>query len=96
MSQLHVIVKRDNISNQNLLHDGVAGCYYCLSCFPVTQIKDWMSDRNGPTACCPFCNIDAVLPERALQEIGLLLFNDSSLTLPTVYKSLEECRRMSF
>jgi len=96
VDQLHNIVKRDNISNQNLLRDGVAGCFYCLSCFPATQIKDWVADRNGPTACCPFCHIDAVLPESALEEIGSLLFNDPSLSAPTVYKSLQQCNIQFF
>lgn len=96
MSLLQIIVKRDNISNQHLLGEGVAGCYACLSCFPATQITDWVPDRNGPTACCPFCGIDAVLPERSLEEIGSLLFNDPSLNLPTVYKSLQQCSSMFF
>lgn len=96
MDQLHTIVKRGNTSNQNRLHAGVAGCYHCLSCFPATQITRWVADRHGPTACCPFCHIDAVLPENALEEIGSLLFNDPSLRISTVYKCLQQCHSVFF
>lgn len=92
---LMMLVSQNNIANQNKLQQGIAGCYYCLSCFPVEHIKKWINDRNGKTACCPHCNVDTVLPEKTLQDIGGLLFNDTSLIVPTVYKCLEECRRMA-
>jgi hypothetical protein len=37
------------------------GCYSCLTVFTGADIKHWTDD--GATACCPVCDIDAVLPE---------------------------------
>lgn len=96
MVSLRTLVSRNNIANKNKLQQGVAGCYYCLSCFPVEKIEQWVRDRNGMTACCPYCTVDTVLPENILREIGVLLFNDPSLALPTVYKSLKQCRSIFF
>ena len=31
--------------------------------FPPKEIKDWIKDKNGPTALCPHCGIDAVIGE---------------------------------
>ena len=38
-----------------------AACYYCRRFFYVSDIKEWTD--NGETALCPYCGIDAVLPE---------------------------------
>ncbi len=93
---VRALVSQNNSANKTKLQQGVAGCYYCLSCFPVEHIKNWVNDREGMTACCPYCTVDTVLPEQTLQDMAQLLFNDGSLTLPTVYKCLEECRRIYF
>jgi hypothetical protein len=36
-------------------------CYHCIKIFEPKEIKEWTD--NNDTAVCPFCNIDAVLPE---------------------------------
>jgi hypothetical protein len=36
------------------------GCYFCLRVFPSEEILEFID--NGDTAICPFCNIDAILP----------------------------------
>ena len=38
----------------------VCGCYFCLTVFDGGEIHEWMDD--GKTACCPRCDVDAVLP----------------------------------
>ena len=38
-------------------------CIYCEKRFDVSKIKEWIEDRNGLTALCPFCQIDTVIPE---------------------------------
>lgn len=96
MVSVRGIISQNNIANHNKLQEGVAGCYYCLSCFPVDRITKWVKDKHGMTACCPNCTVDTVLPEKALQDIGEVLFRNSSLTLPVLYKCLEECRKISF
>jgi hypothetical protein len=37
-------------------------CYYCLRTFDPTAIEKWTDE--GETACCPHCEVDAVLPGR--------------------------------
>lgn len=36
-------------------------CYYCYKVFPPSEIKEW-TDKEGDTALCPHCNIDAIIP----------------------------------
>ena len=38
-------------------------CFYCENRFDVSEIKDWIEDKHGLTAQCPFCQIDSVIPE---------------------------------
>ena len=36
-----------------------AGCFYCCSIFPATEIEDWVDE--GKCALCPKCGIDSVI-----------------------------------
>ncbi len=46
-----------------LMQGEMAGCYYCLSVFKVSKIKE--TTDNGKTALCPECGIDSVLSDRS-------------------------------
>lgn len=51
----------------------ICGCFYCVSTFYPTEIKDWTSysyEGNERTAACPKCGIDAVLPSSKDYEIN--------------------------
>lgn len=49
------------IYNKNLLSASkMAGCYYCLSVYHVTDIQEFV-DPQEDTALCPKCGIDAVV-----------------------------------
>lgn len=37
------------------------GCYMCHSIFRTNRIETWVD--GGQTALCPFCHMDAVIPE---------------------------------
>lgn len=51
-------------SNQKMLEkDRLCGCFYCLKIFDPQQITDWIEDKGGLTAICPFCGIDSVIDE---------------------------------
>ena len=39
----------------------MAACYYCQTQFKATSVSEFID--KGMTALCPFCGIDAVLPE---------------------------------
>lgn len=48
-------------NNKNLKICAQAGCYQCNKIYPVTEIKDFTD--QGETAVCPYCQIDAVIPD---------------------------------
>ena len=51
-------------SNKKMLRKGkLCGCFYCLHVYSPKEIKDWIKDKNGPTALCPHCGIDSVIGE---------------------------------
>ncbi len=39
------------------------GCFFCLKTFDKTEITEWLHDKNDETAICPYCGVDAVLPD---------------------------------
>ncbi len=51
----------------------LCGCFYCISTFYPTEIKDWDSytyEGEERTAACPKCGIDAVIPSSENYEIN--------------------------
>ena len=39
-------------------------CIYCKKEFNFSEINNWiLDDKQDPTAVCPFCVIDAVVPK---------------------------------
>ena len=53
-----------SMSNQNsLAKSRRCGCFYCLHIFDPAEITDWIPDKHGPTAMCPYCGIDSVIGE---------------------------------
>lgn len=43
--------------------DKLCGCFYCCKVFNPNEIKDWIKDKNGDTAICPYCGIDSIIGE---------------------------------
>lgn len=37
------------------------GCYFCKKIFKSSEIKEWLKDKNGETAKCPYCLTDSVI-----------------------------------
>lgn len=48
-------------NKKELEKSAMCGCFHCLALFDPKEIKEWTDDGN--TAVCPFCFIDAILPE---------------------------------
>lgn len=61
-----------------LKEDKICGCFYCLSVFSPSEIKEWINERPAQsepsivgeaiddghkTALCPYCGIDSVIGE---------------------------------
>lgn len=47
------------------------GCFYCGEIFSPSEIVEWVPDKNGKTALCPYCGIDSVIPESSDGEYEL-------------------------
>ncbi len=53
-----------SLANRKDIEDSLrCGCFFCLNIFDKTQITEWLHDKNGETAICPHCGVDAVLPD---------------------------------
>ena len=50
----------ENEAILNQYHD--CGCLYCGKKMASSDIEEWIEDKNGKTALCPFCNVDSVVP----------------------------------
>jgi hypothetical protein len=49
------------------------GCFSCVTIFTPDQIKHWVDGDPDHTAMCPYCDVDAVLPESPLYELDMHL-----------------------
>ncbi|EUJ44504.1 cytoplasmic protein [Paenilisteria rocourtiae] len=44
------------------------GCFYCLEIFSPVEITNWLEMED--TALCPYCSVDALLPESSLLPLS--------------------------
>lgn len=55
---------RLSFENKTALENATrCGCYFCIQLFNPAEIDEWSKDKNGDTAICPRCSVDAVIPE---------------------------------
>lgn len=46
------------------------GCYHCCTIFNNEQ-AEYITEKDGEkTATCPFCNIDSVIDDKRISEMG--------------------------
>jgi len=55
-------------NKEQILKSDKIGCFYCLCFVKNSEIKQWV-DRNGTTALCPYCSIDALIGDASGVEI---------------------------
>ena len=53
-------------NREELLDSKECGCFFCLKMYTPDRIQDWL---NEETAQCPYCNVDAVIPESYEYEL---------------------------
>ena len=46
-----------------LKESALCGCFCCGRIYDPQEISEWVEDRDGLTALCPHCRIDAVIAE---------------------------------
>lgn len=68
---------KHSLSNRDALRKSVlCGCFYCLKRFPPTEIREWIHDKEGQTALCPFCGIDSVIGDASGYGIETAFLED--------------------
>ena len=61
------MLRARSMNNRGALLDAKeCGCFFCLKLFDPAQIRSWL---NEETALCPYCNVDAVIPESCDYEL---------------------------
>jgi hypothetical protein len=73
-------------NKEELAKSKIAGCFYCKKIFNASEIEDWIADKRGDTAVCPYCGIDSVygdasgkkINEEILLQMYKLWFNEKS------------------
>jgi len=40
----------------------LCACFGCARTFLYVDIREWIQDQGGPTALCPHCELDMVIP----------------------------------
>ena len=71
---LYIYLHQFSLSNIELLNSSkLCGCFYCKRIFDKELIKDWIPDKGGKTALCPFCAVDSILPDSVTELSKKLL-----------------------
>ena len=53
-----------SLANEKAIENShFCGCFFCGKIFDKNLISQWINDRDGKTAVCPYCGIDSVLPD---------------------------------
>lgn len=60
-------------NEQAVLSSQKCGCYYCQRVFDSSAITEWVDDCNARTALCPYCGVDAVIPDSTVNLSDELL-----------------------
>lgn len=72
--ELGVLHKLSCSHAKEVSESDTCGCFYCVSVFPASDVDEWIDELDGEeTALCPYCGIDAVLPEASVQSSGFEL-----------------------
>lgn len=61
------MLRSRSMNNRGALLDSrQCGCFFCLKLYDPALITAWL---NEETARCPYCNVDAVIPESCDYEL---------------------------
>lgn len=54
-------------NERNLADSTKCGCFSCHKIYKPEEITNWVYDKKGRTAICPYCGIDSVLPGNVVE-----------------------------
>lgn len=56
-------------NKEEIMKSNTCGCFYCKEMFAPSEIKEWVGDKSGDTALCPYCFVDSVIGNASGIEI---------------------------
>lgn len=69
--RLLTMAHHQTMANEDIIRRStVCGCISCERTFSPKEIRDWMPDKDGRTAICPYCSCDAVLGDASGYELS--------------------------
>lgn len=71
VDELRSLHEFSSFHRDELARSDQAGCFHCKALFSASRVREWIDD--GETAMCPFCHIDAVLPDASVPLTSELL-----------------------
>jgi len=60
----HVTANRKEIEQSEK-----CGCASCVRIFDASEVEKYVKDRQGDTAICPYCMVDAVIGDACGEEL---------------------------
>ena len=48
---------------EELERSKLCGCFYCLNVYSPKKISEYIDDKKGKTAICPYCGVHSVIGE---------------------------------
>lgn len=62
--ELMELARKASFENEGLVKkSNQCGCYFCWCVYKAEEVVEWIDDENGRTARCPYCGVDAVIPD---------------------------------
>lgn len=74
--ELSRIYKHSLKNKDEVMKSNTCGCFYCREMFAPSEIKEWIDDKGGDTAQCPYCMIDSVIGDASRIKITKKLLEE--------------------
>ena len=76
------LIYSHTVNNEmDILHSKQCSCLFCRQTYDARKINDWANDKNGVTALCPECGMDAVVGDAS----GFVLDHETLKALNLAY-----------
>lgn len=64
IQEMLLAAHKASFMNERLVKQSkMCGCFNCGTIYPATEVKGWCPDGVDATAICPYCAVDAVIPD---------------------------------
>ncbi|MCI1245109.1 MAG: sel1 repeat family protein [Bacilli bacterium] len=82
--ELTELAKHSKHNEIEIIKSKTCSCYFCRQSYSARDVNDWVNDKDGVTAICPICGMDAVIGDACgipfgkadLKELNLAYYGD--------------------